>query len=112
MKKINEMKTYSASEFEDLRCSDAVLSAIENWSKACEKSAKKFGNIGTCVLGAGIAVKVRPPRCRNYRVFLLIPSYQVCSYQGSMIWEDSVDRIISQLNKAGVDCYYKCGRMD
>ncbi len=107
-----EHKIYSAKEFEELRNSTTVYEAVIKWQASCQAAIKKYGNTGSCVLGAGIAIRVKPPRCRNYRRWLLIKSHEATNYQGSIIWEHGVEKIVKELQAAGIDCYYECGRMD
>lgn len=85
--------------------------AAEYWHDRCAEYVGKFGDVGTCVGGAGIAINYRKPKCRTYkrRIILHPPS---SATQGASTWEASVKDVVGWLKAHGVDCFYHCGYMD
>lgn len=69
---------------------------------------KKHGDVGTCVLGNGLYIAVKPPRARS--AFML-------RIAGAMGQSESPgyackDAVLKFLKDNGIDAWYECGRMD
>lgn len=92
---------------------EEIRTARDMWAAAIKEQLEKEGDTGTCVLGASISISYLPPKARNRVDRELISVHQVCSAQGSITWERSVDQVIAYLKGAGIpSAYYNCGRMD
>lgn len=88
-----------------------IAQAAELWSKRCAEYMCRRGDRGSCVLGAGIAVNYRPPRCRK-SIRQTIIGVPYTAGQGSLTWEDSVEEIINFLAIRGIESFYEPGHMD
>jgi hypothetical protein len=108
-------QTFTAYQDKDLEDPDfkaKVEKATAQWKQNIEAFVAGKGDFGTCVLGAGIHIHYLPPKCRKPRKYNLINPHQICRYQGSVVWEESVDSIVMQLQRAGIDAWFEYGRMD
>lgn len=64
---------------------------------------------GSCVIGAGIYVWYKAPRCRRARrLFIIYPSGE----QRSRVWESGVADVIEYLKEFGIEAEYASGRLD
>jgi hypothetical protein len=104
------MKTYDQKSL-DLY-SNQIEEAKNMWRLRCEEYFDKHGDVGTCVLGAGIAVHFLSDVKKISKVLIIISQHDVSHAQGSVVWEDGVGEVVYYLNKLGLDCYYFAGRMD
>lgn len=107
----NPLTAYKQTEI------DAMYATIElakaQWKKSCASYFKKNGDkIGSCVLGAGIAIWGIPKGMRKARRLVIIDAWSVSPGQSSLIWEHGVDAVVAFLKKSGIDAYYVPGRMD
>jgi hypothetical protein len=95
---------------------DALAPVLEEaralWRDRCAATFSRSGDVGTCVLGAGIAVYVRPPRTRVPRRRIVIPAEDVTRAQGASVWEESVHEVIAVLAERGVVAEYHPGAID
>lgn len=84
--------------------------AAELWLTKQIEYATERGDVGTCVLGAGIQVLYMAPRKRKatYKVIIPAPGYR----QGACTWEASKNEILELLSKFGVEASYNPGFMD
>jgi len=89
-----------------------IIEARSLWQKRCAEYYLAHGDRGSCVLGAGIAIRYLAPRCRSARSRIIIDSMEATSVQGSCVWEASTGEIIALLKPALASAYYCCGRMD
>ena len=89
-----------------------VKQAKQMWADECEQYMKNEGDVGTCVLGAGIEVDYLRKRCRNPTSYMLIRAHDVTGAQSSLVWEKNVGCIVSYLRANGIKARYACGRMD
>lgn len=81
------------------------------WKKKTREYVEKHGDVGTCVLGAGIQIWYLPSRCRRPRLHTIVSSPGVA--QGSVCWEYSKDEVMEFMRSAGFkDLSYAWGRMD
>jgi len=101
------MKIYSAKEIDAL--SGAIALASQMWANRCKLYLAKHGDRGSVVIGAGICCAVKHGRHSKTRELI---SAGVSCAQGSLVWEESVEEVVSFLKERGLDCYYECGRMD
>lgn len=111
--KLYSGKTVNAYQKQDLMkgAIQSVIKMARNlWNTRTQEYVKENGDIGTCVLGAGITVWYIPPRCRRPRELMIIPS-PACA-QGSVCWEHSKDEVMEYLKKYGIETNYEWGRMD
>ena len=113
------MKTVKGIEcFEqvDLTCNvslvNAILKAKLIWSDACTKFMEQHGDTGSCVMGAGISIDFIPKGKRTPRRLMVISQYDVCSAQGSVVWEDSKDLALKVFEDHGIATHYSWGMMD
>jgi len=112
------IKDYNGQEVAVFETSDlaSVAPHIEEakkvWEARCDQYMRQHGDSGTCVLGAGIAIRFRPPRCRSYRLKTIISASEVCNAQGSLVWEDSRKEVQDLLKSKGIDTIYEWGNMD
>lgn len=91
---------------------EVVNNARDMWMVSAEEHFNEHGDVGSCVLGAGIKVEVVPPRCRKPRSLMLISANEVAKCQGSLHWEHNVQEIVNYLRGQGLDVYFDYGRMD
>jgi hypothetical protein len=104
------MKTYTIKELDTMR--GVIDQAKEMWQKRCDEYIRRYGDNGTCVLGAGISVYYIPKRCRKAISGRIITQNDVTNAQGSLVWEKSVDEVIGFLKTNGIECFYNPGNMD
>lgn len=89
-----------------------IAKARELWEKRTLETRERIGkDIGSCVRGAGICVNLIPPRKREPRRHMIIGSPGVGG-QGSVMWEESAEDIVTFLKSWDVDCYFEHGNMD
>lgn len=68
------------------------------------EKANAYGDVGSCVLGAGFNFKYKG---------LYYKMYPISIWQGSCSWEASVPEITQMLNDIGcTDVYFEWGNMD
>lgn len=102
---------YTAYNNSDIaKFSDVIKCASEMWKEKAQEFHNKNGDVGTCVLGAGIEVHYLGKRCRKPRMLRIIDVPSVA--QGSITWEHSVDEIIKYLKDSGIEAIYNYGFMD
>jgi len=83
-----------------------LVKAAPHFSEA-RRMWKEYGRDGgTCVRGAGIGVLYLPPRCRNPREQVVIPS----PWQGD--GGDSVRIPLNYLARHGIPAFHVAGSMD
>lgn len=104
------MKDYRPEDLAKLQ--NVIWNARDKWRALCEKNLKNFGDTGTIVMGAGIAISYIPPRCRYARSHIIIHANEVSRCQGALNWETNISSILDFLRANGVDAYYEPGRMD
>lgn len=73
------------------------------WRARCDAYQARHGDVGTCVLGAGIADDTGRT---------LVRAIDVCQAQGASVWEDSVEEVVAFLGSNGIPCHYNPGFMD
>jgi len=105
------MKIYKEKELDDYFW-EWTYRAQKMWIHICKENIEKYGNIGTCVLGAGIYINLIPKGKRKPRKYLIIESSEATNYQGSIIWEDGVEDVLKFLKKYDIEADYHPGRMD
>lgn len=86
-----------------------VSAAAVRWTTATERYLAEHGDQGTCVIGAGIAIRFKGPRKRTDEDLIIIASP---GRQGSLAWEDSVNQVLEFLRQGGIEAHYCSGRMD
>jgi hypothetical protein len=105
------VKAYQAKDFESEEMQWKIEGVQHRWLiDAIHYVQNNPGNCGTCVLGAEISIWFLRPRARYARRARLIAAPRVS--QGSLSWEDSVEKHVEDLKEAGIDCWYHAGRMD
>lgn len=86
------------------RSDDAPDSKVKTIMDAWYELSRKYGDEGSCVLGAYLEMKYKGNR---YRISPQSP------YQGSISWESSLKCVQEMLEKIGAtEIYYNCGHMD
>ncbi len=81
-----------------------ILEASKMWSE--DMLAAEGGDLGTCVVGAGLGVYYTPPRCRTARRSRIIAS------PGQSDCKGSVARAQKHLEEAGLEIHFEYGNMD
>jgi hypothetical protein len=104
-----EVSVYQDS---DLLGNPFIECAKTMWRDRCQAYLDKNGDQGSCVLGAGITVEYLGPHCRTPKRRMIIPVWEVCRAQGSLVWEDSEKEILEYLRDHGIDAHYAAGNMD
>lgn len=82
------------------------------WRQRCDEYLATYGDQGTCVLGAGIAVYCILPRTRIARSLIIINQREATNAQGATVWESSKKEILAFLKEYGLMAFYECGNMD
>lgn len=103
---------YKQSDFETLEFHTAITNATIMWRERCEAYYNHHGDVGSCVIGAGIEVDFMAPHCKKVSQKMIISVSHVSPTQGSCVWEDSITDIIAYLRERGIDAHYNPGRMD
>jgi hypothetical protein len=101
------IKQKELESFESVRAE-----AVEMWKNLSKEHYDRDGDQGSCVLGDGIMVKVRPFRARSDKWVMYIPSMEVAFCQGSLHYERSVKYVLEFLRSKGLEVDYNFGRMD
>jgi hypothetical protein len=105
-----DRKVYRFSDLHDPKVEAVLKKAQDMYTKACQAHFKKHGDFGSCVLGNGLAIAVKPPKARS--VFKLL----ICSPRGGGQSESAgyscKDPVLAFLKENGIDAWYECGRMD
>ena len=107
-----ELRLNSNNDDDLARSTIAIAQARELWRLRCAEYFTARGDVGTCVSGAGIAIKYLAPRCKNPVRRIIIGSHTVTNAQGSCVWEASVKEILAMLHPYLCSAYYACGHMD
>jgi len=105
--------TLIAYQDQDLaKLAPTIEKARELWTRLCAETYARRGDIGSCVLGAGLQVRYAAPRKRSYSFKTIITASEVCCAQGSLVWEESVKEVIEFLKENGIEASYNPGYMD
>jgi hypothetical protein len=111
--KVYRDKEVTAYNDKDLESFDSIImQASELWRNRCLEYLQKYGDNGTCVIGAGFKVYYLPPRCRRPRYRMVLSASSVTKYQGSFVWESSKDEIREFFRSKGLEVFYDSGNMD
>lgn len=112
MKKVKVFDTeVTVYNDKDLEISAATIhNANLLWKCKTREYIEKNGDMGSCVLGAGIDVYHLPKRARKPKTITIINAPSMA--QGSICWEHSVKDIIQYLKDNGIEAHYNCGWMD
>jgi hypothetical protein len=87
-------KKISAEQIAELRA---------EWTKLCAENFAKYGDIGCCILGAGIK--------DGYN--MVISVREVTPVQGNLVFETGVSELVRKSNaKYGTKLHYEYGNMD
>jgi hypothetical protein len=89
----------------------AITEATALWSRLCEEFYAAHGDGGSCVLGAGIAVRYLPPRCRNNTLEIVIHDYQGFRSQSCAVHEATKMEVIIFLASKGIEAVWDAGHM-
>lgn len=103
---------YTLSDLEDKDFRKTVSDAALEWKDKIKAYSDEHGDVGACVLGAGIYVRFLGPRKRKPSKIRIINPHEICRYQGSCTWEASAAEIVAHLKKQGVVCWFEYGRLD
>ena len=109
---MDDLKTYKPAEIESPEFVAIVEAAKALWSESCKAHFEKYGDTGTCVLGAGIYCMAVPKGKRKPREHTLISALSVAQAQGSTNWESGRKAILAFLRANGISCAYEYGFMD
>jgi hypothetical protein len=105
------MKTYKQKDIND-NFKNIVNIAKQKWIQICKDNLEKYGDEGSCVIGAAIKILFIPKGCRKSRYSTIISSDEVSQCQGSLNWERGVEEIIQYLKENNIDSIYSYGRID
>lgn len=105
------MKTYEEKDFDE-HFKKTIKQAKDLWQGICKENFKKYGDIGSCVIGAGIEINYRKPRCRKASKKQIISSREVACCQGSLNWETGVKKVLNFLKQNEIDATLNYGMMD
>lgn len=89
-----------------------VEQAKSLWKEICKDNFEKYGDEGSCVLGAGIEIKYLPKKCRKYRHKFIIEENEVSKCQGSLNWERRIEEVLEFLKKNNIEAHYNSGYLD
>ena len=103
--------TMKQRDFEE-KYGDVVLEARQYWRDLVNSTFDEIGDKGSAVLGDGVMVSLIPPRCRNPRSVMIIPSPYVSMAIGSAHYEVHADTVVEYLKDRGIDAWYCYGFMD
>jgi hypothetical protein len=98
---------YTESETEAVPFKAAVTLARAMFAE----DAAKARDTGTCTLGSGICIRVRPPRARTRVEQVTVVSAEG-RLQGNVAKYESALRAYSYLRAQGIDCFWNDGAMD
>lgn len=111
MSKPYPYRVYRPADIESPEFKAAVEEATELWRKRCVAYVRLNGDVGTCVLGSGVALEFKGKGKRKTETLIIITPQSPA--QGSCTWEASVQEVIKFLEMKGiVDCWYSAGRSD
>lgn len=106
----DDTKVYRFADLHKPEVEKVLLKAQEMYTKACKAYFKKKGDYGSCVMGNGIYIAVKPPRARiAYRLEICRPIGGGQSEGASYACKDPV---LAFLKENGIDAWYEHGRMD
>ena len=101
-------KVYRFADLHTPKMEAVIIKAKKMYRDACDKYIKKHGDRGSCILGNGIYIYVKPPKARRvFRMELITPVGQ--SDSASYACKDPV---IAYLKENDIDSWYEHGRMD
>lgn len=92
----------------------AVADATALWRLRCREYLAEHGDVGSCVVGAGIMASESAPRAGRKRPRRqLIDAWAVsCGAQGSLVWEESQQEMVDYLRSRGIEAHYVIGSLD
>lgn len=105
------MKAYREKDFTP-EFNHAIAEAKDMWRVICKENFADIGDVGSCVVGAGIEINYIPKGCRKARRKQIISSHDVAQCQGSINWEHGHEKVVDFLKFKGIDCAFNWGRMD
>lgn len=105
---IKDLKVFTFKELHKPEVEAVIEKARKMYRDDCAKYLKKHKDGGSCVLGNGIYIAVKPLRART--VFKL----ELCTPmgQGEGAGYKCKDKVMNFLQQNGINCWYECGRMD
>ena len=98
---------------EDLEKHHTLVAEVRRtWRGRCAEYVRKHGDKGTCVMGASIGIELLLRGRKNPISHTLINVSDICYAQGSLVWEDSVDEMLTLLRDAFPSVQYNPGSMN
>lgn len=91
---------------------NVIAKAEQVWRDASKEEFEKIGDVGSCIMGDGVAITYLGPRKRKPVTKIIISSSRVACAQGSIHYERHKDKALKVLKDHGIDCFYKWGMMD
>lgn len=82
------------------------------WRAKTREYVSKNGDVGSCVLGAGIYAYVLSPQSTEPKDIMIIRANEIACAQGSITWEHSKDEVMEFLKQNGIETGYEWGFMD
>lgn len=106
----DDVKVYRFADLHQPEVEKVLNKAQEMYTKACKAYFKEHGDYGSCVMGNGIYIAVKPPKKRNvYRLEICRP---IGGGQSEGASYHCKDPVLAYLKENGIDAWYECGRMD
>lgn len=106
------MQAYKSTDLNRPEFRQALNEATKLWAEKCEAYVKENGDVGSCVIGAGIEIEVIPKGCRKPRRQIVISNHDVTRVQGSCVWEASQREVVQFLKDKGIECRFNYGILD
>lgn len=83
--------------------SEQIKELKNRWTNLCNQNYEKMGDVGTCVLGAGLSLNG----------VVIISTWDVCRVQGNLVWETGLDQLLNDFNlEFKTNIIYEYGCMD
>ena len=103
---------YQETDLNETAFKTVVNDAKNLWKAKCESNFQECGDVGSCVVGAGIYVYYIGKGKRKADKRMIINAMSVSSCQGSLNWEHGQEEIVSYLKENGIDAKFEYGTMD
>lgn len=103
-----DTRVYRFADLHDPKVEAVLVKAQKMYRELGEAVLKKKGDMGTCVLGNGLYIAVKPPRARSafmMKIAGTVGQSETASYGAK-------DEVLKFLKDNGIDAWYECGRMD
>lgn len=107
---LGDKKAYRFSDLHTPEVEAVLKKAQDMYTKACKAYFRKNGDFGSCVLGNGIHIAVKPPKARNAFSMCICSPREGGQSEGAGY--ACKDPVLKFLKDNGIDAWYEHGRMD